>query len=189
MNQAERPASDSKSFWLRILLSAFIVYHLTVIVVLANGSSFLGRSLSPWIQAYGNFLGLNVTWNFFAPDPAHTMFIHYNIHFPDQPDGSSKDSIAGYIPPDKEKIVIDSSKRRFLYAMRYLILDEKRMKVLLGPYLCRQHPDAESVNIQNILEPIPNLDLSQLGEMRPREEATLMEHHFDCQAAPDEVDL
>lgn len=190
MNQAERPTSNSKSsLVLRILFSLFILFHVTAMVVLANGSSFLGRSWDRWITPYGNMLGLNVTWNFFAPDPAHTMFIHYNVRFENDEGEQLKESVDGFIPPEKEKIVIHSSERRFLYAMRFLILDEKRIKVLLGPFLCRQHPGASSVHIEHILEPIPNLDVSQLGEMQPRQEATMMDHTFYCQSSQDEVEL
>ncbi len=185
----ERPKSDSKSLALRILLSVFIVYHLIVIAVLANGSSFLGRALDPWITPYGNFLGLNVTWNFFAPDPAHTMFIQYNIRFEDADGLDLKDPKEGYFPPEKTRIVIDSSERRFLYAMRFLILDEKRMKVLLGPFLCRQNPGATAVHIKNILEPIPNLDVSQIGDLQEKQEATILEHTFYCNRPQDEVAL
>lgn len=174
----------SKRFWIRILLSGFLCYHLIVIAVLANGASYLGRSLDSWISPYGNFFGFNVAWNFFAPDPAHTMYIEYFVHFEDE----SRDPVEGYIPPEKEKIVIDSSKRRFLYAMRFMIIDEKRLKVILGPYLCRQYPGASSVHIKNILEPIPNLDLSQVA-MLEQQQALIMEHTYDCHATQDEVAL
>lgn len=193
MNQAERQASNPKSparsLWLRVILSFFIVYHLTVIVVLANGSSFLGRTLDPWITAYGNFLGFNMTWNFFAPDPAHTMFIHYNIRFEDSDGKELQEPLDGYIPPEKEKIVIQSSQRRFLYAMRRLILDEKSIKAILGPFLCRDHPGASSVHIEHILEPIANLDQSRIGEMRQKQETTMFESTFHCNEAQDEVAL
>ncbi len=183
-NQLEKRTSKTQGLWVRILFSVLICYHLIAVAVLANSGSFLGRALDPWIAPYGNFLGLNVAWNFFAPDPAHTMYIHYFVHFDDE----SRESIEGFIPPEKEKIVVDSSKRRFLYAMRFMIIDEKRLKVILGPYLCRQYQGASSVHIKNILEPIPNLDLSQVS-MGEKQEATIMEHTYDCHAEQDEVAL
>lgn len=179
----------SRPVWLRVLLSIFIVYHLIVISVLANGGSFLGRKLGPWISPYGNLFGVNVVWNFFAPDPAHTMYIHYVVHFLDSEEGTQLDPVEGFIPPEKEKIVVNTSKRRFLYAMRSLIFDEKRMKVFLGPFLCRQHPGADSIVIKNILEPIPSLDLVQLNSVQEKQQATLLEYTHDCQEVPDEVAL
>ncbi|MEZ0393126.1 MAG: hypothetical protein ACAH59_12970 [Pseudobdellovibrionaceae bacterium] len=152
---------------------------------LANGSSYLARTFWPWISPYGNAIGLTVNWNFFAPDPAHTMYIHYYAHF----DEENADPVEGYIPPEKEKIVVDTSQRRFLYAMRFLILDERRMKILLGPYLCRIHSGAASIHIENILEPIPNLDISHLTEMGERREAKMMEYTHVCGEEPDEMAL
>ncbi len=186
-NQLEKLSSKPKMA-LQILLSILICFHLIAILVLPNNSSFLGRSLDRWLTPYGNLFGFQVAWNFFAPDPAHTMYIHYFVHFDSAEGEEPKETIEGYIPPEKEEIVIDSSKRRFLYAMRFMIIDEKRLKVILGPFLCRRHPGASSIRVENILEPIQNLDLSQmvLGEKR---EATLMEHTYDCHAAQDEVAL
>ncbi len=174
----------SKSIGMRILLSVFLCFHLLVVLVLANGGSYLARRLDPWITPYGNLFGFNTTWNFFAPDPAHTMYIHYFVHF----DDSNKEPLEGYIPPEKEKIVIDSSKSRFLYALRFMIIDEKRLKVILGPFLCKQHEGASSVHIENILEPIPNLDLSRIS-LGEKKEATFMEHTYDCHGSQDEVAL
>lgn len=185
----EKPAPKKPALWLRIVLSVFIVYHLIVISVLANGSSFLGRRLDPWISFYGNLLGLNVAWNFFAPDPAHTMFIHYTVRFDGKEGEEPRDSVEGYIPPEKEKIVIDTSKRRFLYAMRFLVFDERRMKILLGPFLCRQHPGAHAVHLENILEPIPSLDVSQLENQREKQQSIFMEYTHYCNEAQDEVAL
>ncbi|MGZ5278961.1 MAG: hypothetical protein ACXWC9_03415 [Pseudobdellovibrionaceae bacterium] len=152
--------------------------------MLANGASFLGRSLDSWITPYGNLFGFNVAWNFFAPDPAHTMYIQYYVHFDDE----SQEPLEGFIPPEKEKIVVDSSKRRFLYSMRFMIIDEKRLKIILGPYLCRHHSGASTIHIKNILEPIANLDQSQVS-MGEKREATIMEHNYDCHAPQDEVAL
>jgi hypothetical protein len=189
MNPQGISAPSSKSLGMRVIISIFVVYHLVVILVLANGSSYLGRFLDPWISPYGNLLGFNVTWNFFAPDPAHTMFIRYRIHFDDSEGEGTRDPIEGYFPPTREKIVYDSSQRRFLYAMRLLILDEKKMKVLLGPFLCRQNPGSSSIHIENILEPISGLDVSSLDHLKPQEQATIMDYTFMCGQPVDEVEL
>ena len=118
------------------------------------------------------------------------MFLHYRVYFPETPDGLGPEPVDGFIPPEKEQIVINTSTRRFLYAMRFLILDERRMKVLLAPYLCRIHEGAEEIQIESILEPIPNLDLSRLGEMQEKREAKLMESRQSCRSdEQDEVAL
>ncbi len=179
---AARPASNRQAYskLARILLSLFICFHLVVILVLANGSSFLGRSLEPWLAPYGNVLALNLTWTFFAPDPAHTMFIRYLVYFDDDLGTERKSPIEGYVPEEKDQIVIDTSKRRYLYAMRFLILDQKRMKTLLGPFLCRKYPGASSISLEEILEPIPNLDLARIGDLKPSEERKMLTYTHHC---------
>lgn len=189
-NHQERPleklksSSDNKKIILKAGLSVVIVYILTVAIVMPNGTSFLGRKLSPIILDFANQFGFSVNWNFFAPDPAHTMYISYVVNFTDD----SKESIQGYIPPEKEKIVVDASERRFLYAMRFMIVDDRRLKKILGPFLCRKFTGASSVYIRSVLEPILNLDASIHG-FENKLESTIMEHTHDCLKEPDEDDL
>lgn len=138
--------------WIKGLLSLWIVFHLAVILVLPNGSSYLGRLWGNYLTPYANALSLNSTWNFFSPDPVHTMYLHYRVDY------ESKESTEGYLPPEKDQLVVDSSRRRFLYAMRFLLLDSTRFETLLGPYLCRQNPGASKISIRHVLETLPSLD-------------------------------
>jgi hypothetical protein len=163
-----------------------------VIVVLANSGSFLARRLSPLILPYANLLQLNTTWNFFAPDPAHTMFVKYKIEFSDENGNETKEPLIGFIPPEKKRIVIDSSKRRFLYAMRFLLLDNNRMQTILGPWLCRENPGASRVFMENRFVTIPNLDEAILDstalDPENSSESTMMRFTYDCNATKrDEV--
>jgi hypothetical protein len=151
-------------------------------VVMPNGTSYLGRWLGPVLLPISNQLGFSVNWNFFAPDPAHTMYISYVVNFTDE----AKEPFQGYIPPQKTEIVVDTSERRLLYAMRFMIVDENRIRMILGPYLCRQYPGASVVFIRSVLEPILNLDAAQKG-FEDKPEATIMEHSHNCLSEPDEV--
>lgn len=176
----EKFRSDNKPI-LKSLLTVIILYLLTVVVVMPNGSSLLGRVLSPLILDFSNQFGFSVNWNFFAPDPAHTMYISYVVNFPED----SKDSVAGYIPPEREKIVVDASERRFLYAMRFMIVDDKRLKKILGPYLCKKYEGASSIYIRSVLEPITNFDAA-IYSSDNRTENVIMEHNHDCSKSADE---
>ncbi len=159
-----------------------------VITLFPNGSSYLGRSLASYFMPYANSLGLNTTWNFFSPDPAHTMFLKYNIRFEDANGNDLREPLDGFFPPEKEKIVTDSSKRRFLYALRFFLLDTSRMKTILGPWLCRQNPGSSVITMEQILEPIPNLDKARLGDMPDPTENIMMKEVFRCgQSYQDEV--
>lgn len=180
MNPSEKPRSK----WLLIILSLFLVYHLTVMVVLANGGSFLARTLTPYLIPYANLIQMNTTWNFFAPDPAHSMFVKYKIEFTDAEGNDLKQPVIGFIPPEKKHIVVDSSKRRFLYAMRFLLLDNNRMQTILGPWLCREHPGATRVLMENRLIAIPNLDQALLDstvlDTENAAETLMMNFSYNC---------
>ncbi|MFN7454664.1 MAG: hypothetical protein ACK5RO_08385 [Pseudobdellovibrionaceae bacterium] len=147
----------------KLLLSLFLIYHVITMVVLANGSSYLGRSLGPWLTPYANSLGLNTTWNFFSPDPAHTMYLRVVVRFLDAFGVEQKESIEFYVPPGKEKISLDSGERRFLYTMRFMLLDPRRLETVIAPYFCREFPEASEIFIEHILEKIPNLDSAQVS--------------------------
>lgn len=180
MNRPEKPRSK----WLLIILSLFLAYHLTVMVVLSNGGSFLARTLTPYLIPYANLIQMNTTWNFFAPDPAHTMFVKYKIEFTDADGNDLKEPVIGFIPPEKKHIVIDSSKRRFLYAMRFLLLDNNRMQTILGPWLCRKYSGATRVIMENRLIAIPNLDQALLDStvLDPENaaETLMMNFSYSC---------
>lgn len=164
----------------KVCLSLVILFHLLTMVILANGSSWLGRHTQGWSVPYGNIIGINTTWNFFSPDPAHTMFIRYRVSFEDDYGNETAEPIEGFIPEEKESVVFDSSKRRFLYAMRFLILDHRRLESIMGPYLCRKFPGAHRVHIEHILQAIPPLDRAMVTDETEVPPIELMTHTAYC---------
>lgn len=144
----------------KIVLSFFILFQVSAMLVLANNSSFLARKTEKIFFDWGNLIGLNTTWNFFSPDPAHTMYFRILLRFKDP----EKDSEEFYIPEETDRISLESSKRRFLYAVRYMLLSPDRIQNFLGPYFCRAYPDVDAVTIEPIFEMIPSLDRAVLGE-------------------------
>jgi hypothetical protein len=148
---------------LKAILSLFIIFQLTIMIVMANGGSYLGRKFQ-FLLPYANAIGLNTTWNFFSPDPAHTMYFHSLVYFENEYGEMIKDPVEEFYPPEKEKVVIDGTKRRFLYAMRFMMLDPERVETLLGPWLCKSNPGSTSVLIEQTIESIPPLDRAEIGE-------------------------
>ena len=176
---------------MRFLLSVFIIFHLSVLVILANGSSYFGRSIGPYILPYANTLGLNNTWNFFSPDPAHTMYYKVRVFFEDEHGNEIKEPEEIFFPPEKGQIVVDSSKRRLLYAMRFLTLDSSRLTSLMGPWICRDHPGASRVRMDHLVEEIPNLDLAVTRMDEPLNSLIIEKNYIsaevDCRKPADEV--
>jgi hypothetical protein len=144
----------------KVLLSFFILFQVSAMLVLANNSSFLARKTEKIFFGWGNLIGLNTTWNFFSPDPAHTMYFRILLRFKDP----EKEFEEFYIPEETDRISLESSKRRFLYAVRYMLLSPDRIQKFLGPYFCRAYSDVDVVSVEPIFEMIPSLDRAVLGE-------------------------
>lgn len=144
---------------LKALLSLWIVYNIVTIVVMPNAGSYFGRITSRFIGPYANNVGLNASWNFFSPDPAHTMYIRYMVYFNEPTEsGEEKDPIEGYFPQEKNKMVSSVFRSRELYLMRFMIVNRTHLKNLFGPWLCRQYPGASSVDMEHVIETVAMLD-------------------------------
>ena len=186
------PSRSQKITILKILLSVAIIYHVAVTFIMPNSSSYLGRASSNYLLPYANLLGLNTTWNFFSPDPANTIFFEYSVRFEDQLGNELREAIHGVLPEEKESIVTDSSRRRFLYAVRYLMLDPHRLELLFAPWLCRAHVGASRVSIKQVTQQIVNLDMavimpSESAHERPEISSQFMTYNCPSTGAVDEV--
>lgn len=149
-----------KAKWIlivKVLLSVWIVIHGTCILVMPNANSFLGRQLSEWFYPYGNAVGLNVGWSFFSPDPANVLYLRYVVYF----QNADKEAYEGFFPREKNRPASTVQGKRDLAVLRFMLLDHKRLGVLMGPWLCRQHKGAESVYMEYMMETVPPIDLAQ----------------------------
>lgn len=174
---------------IKIILSVFVLFHIAVILVMPIGSSYLNRISHAFLSPYANSLGLNTTWNFYSPDPAHTMYFNYHVRFEDEYGQEAKPTIDDWFPPEKHQIIVDSSRRRFLYSVRYLLLDPKRLDVLFAPWLCRKYPGATHLSIRQITERIPNLDSAKKNSIVEREIFESDPFEYKCLEKQDEVSL
>ncbi|WP_415061440.1 hypothetical protein [Bdellovibrio sp.] len=142
----------------KTLLSLWIVYNIFTMMVMPNVGAYFGRTTSRFIVPYANSIGLNASWNFFSPDPAHTMYIRYLIRYQDPEGNEVKEPIEGFFPAEKNKGVLSGERKRELYVMRFMVIDPKRLRLLFGPWLCRQYPGATSVEMEHVVETVPTLD-------------------------------
>jgi hypothetical protein len=143
----------------KIALTVLFFYFASMMIVMGNGSSFLGRYLEWFYTPIANTIGLNTSWNFFSPDPAHTMYIKYDLFFEDEFGHSLSEPLEGYYPESKDlggDFRLD--KKRDAYAMRFLIMDSERIQAFFVPWICRQHPNSSKIQVEVILNRIPSLD-------------------------------
>lgn len=177
----------------KALLSVWIVYNIFTMLVMPNVGAYFGRVTSKYITPYANTVGLNAGWNFFSPDPAHTMYIRYTVRYADAEGNETKEPIEGFFPEEKNKGVHALSRKRDLYAMRFMVLEPKRLRILMGPWLCRQYPGATSVEMEHVVETVPFLD--QVVTFKDEtvkelsQELQFSREFYSCVGGSDEVTL
>lgn len=142
-----------------LFLGTLFFYLVSMMIVLGNGSSFLGRSLGFLYTPVANSMGLNTTWNFFSPDPAHTMYLRYHILFQDDYGNEKKESIEKYFPEDALENNFSLHHRRLSYVMRFLAANPSRIEKFLVPWICRQNQEATHIQTEMLLYQIPALDV------------------------------
>lgn len=129
-------------------------------VVLGNGSSFLGHYLGSYFTPIANLVGLNTTWNFFSPDPAHTMYLRYTVHFEDEYGNPKKEAIQSLFPAEEFNADLTTHVRRLSYMMRFLTSSTDRLQKYFVPWACRQNPGATRIQTEMLLNRIPSLEVA-----------------------------
>ena len=174
----------------KILISLWIVFNIATMLIEPNISSYLGRLTYRWITPYANTVGLNSSWNFFSPDPAHTMYVAYRVYFSDDFGNETKEPVLGYMPREKNQKILNPIRRRDMYAMRFFAIEPKRFRTLLGPWLCRQNPEASTIEMEHVVETVPLLDQITIGKVQSvrdfSQELQVSKARFDCKAVADE---
>lgn len=180
---------------LKIILSLWAVYQIFVILVMPNLGSYLGRSAQPFISSYASIIGVNASWNFFSPDPAHTMYIRYRVHYGTNENGDEiKEPVEGFFPKEKNKAVVETFRQRELYIMRFMVLYPKRLQYLMGPWLCKQYPGAQSIEMEHVVETVaPLAEAVTFMDENIRElsrELQVVKTEYDCSGSSlDEMEI
>ncbi|UXR63562.1 hypothetical protein EZJ49_10795 [Bdellovibrio bacteriovorus] len=195
----------------KALLSLWIVYNIFVMLVMPNVGAYFGRVTANVVTPYANTVGLNAGWNFFSPEPAHPMYLKYTVYYPEpeitpenapeseEGSGSSspleeRDPVEGYFPVQNDKRDVPNITHKREWAlMRYMVLDAKRLRILMGPWLCRQYPGAVSITMEHVIETIPFLDQAvrfQDESMKDlSKEVQSLRETVSCQGGMDEESL
>lgn len=149
----------------KALLSLWIVYNIFVMLVMPNVGAYFGRVTANVVTPYANTVGLNAGWNFFSPEPAHPMYLKYTVYYPEsenlegETSQEEREPVEGFFPVQNDKRNVPNITHKREWAlMRYMVLDAKRLRLLMGPWLCRQYPGAASIDMEHVIETIPFLD-------------------------------
>lgn len=157
------------------IVNLWIVYHVTLILIMPNSGSFIGRYYEKWILPYTNTIGLNSAWSFFSPDPSLIFTMKYRFLFLNENGEELKPSIDGQYPRYASGNFINPIRMRELYTFRFFNLIDSYRENYLFPWLCRQNPQASHVEIQAQVESYMSLDKALMME-QDGEKTFLSEH-------------
>ena len=149
--KAQRENKTSR-FILKLLLSLFILYHLSMIFIMPNINSLAHEQLNPYFTFYASTLSLNNAWDFYAPNPAYYYYFEVEVI-------DSKDQVDTFRWPEKRKesLLIYLNYNRLIYHARFFIITgPQSIRRYLIPYFCRRYPTANEVTLKIMIENRPH---------------------------------
>lgn len=141
----------------------FCLYHCAVMLMMPNSASIVGRKAGYAFTPYANLIGLNGTWEFFSPDPPQPLFFDYRIYFEDENGNEAKPEVHAYFPEWKIDRTLHPNNIRLKNTVRFFALNPKAIEEAFSQWLCRKHPGATRVRINEIMEPVENIDKLSLN--------------------------
>ncbi len=178
----------------KTLLSFFVLFQLTVIVVLPNNDSILCRALAPIITPYANAFGFNTTWRFFSPEPSPAIYYIYDADMTEGGEPVAADTfwknrgfVTGRWPPDHPAGMMSENVKRLVYYSRFVTVSAEKTETFLGNLLCRFYPKAHSISVRTVIEDIPNVESFNLDPNafeKVKKERDVGSVEFNCQKDP-----
>jgi hypothetical protein len=143
----------------KVLLSIFILFQISAVFILPNPEGILYRELAPVVVNYGNLFGFNTTWRFFSPNPM-VRVLEYDLYTRDAA-GSLQSETFRHPRLLKEERFREVYNRKLNNGM-YMMGQPEKLKLIMGPWLCRQHPQAETISVYARGLVLPTMEKSQL---------------------------
>ncbi len=152
---------EIKRPWVKIAISAFLLFHLTGIILAPNPTSYLTQSLATVYRPYTHFLGLGHTWGFFAPEPVSPpLYIDYIIERKDAA------PISGRFPEEGDPYFFRDRQNRRMSLSKFILMVDDNIKNMFINYLCQQHENILSIKLWRVLTTQPSLAMVQSGEKK-----------------------
>jgi hypothetical protein len=144
------PATGTVSAKVRGVLSVFLVFHLTCVLLAPNSDNYAGMALTPLIQPYLTFFEMTNTWNFFSPNPEPPIYVEYEL-LDDQ--GSAYQS--GRWPEEKDPYFLRERQTRRITAADFMVNSEISAEKMMVHYLCSQRPGPRALRLWRVMETLP----------------------------------
>ena len=152
--------------WGKALLSLWLVYHLTAVVIVPNFNSLLGEMFGRFFIHYTNTLGISIPWQFFSPDPSVKVYWQYSLDYPDKEEGViEREMELHQWPPSQSTQFFRASYYRKIYQSRMTSSTAETYHKLFIYWLCKKHPQALGINILTRFEPQPSLYETKLSRI------------------------
>lgn len=108
-----------------------------------------------------NFLGLNGSWGFFAPEPiAPPLYIDYVLQ---QKEGTA---ITGRFPNETNPYFFRDRHNRRMSLARFMVMNDDHMRNMFMTYICAQYPNTTEAKIWKVVGTQPTLEMVQKGEKK-----------------------
>jgi hypothetical protein len=147
--------------WIRLILSAFLIFHLFGILIAPNPGSYLTQSLSAVYRPYTNYLGLSHSWGFFAPEPiSPPMYIDYVIERKDQA------PMNGRFPAETSPYFFRDRQNRRMSLSKFIMSTDDNIRNMFVRYLCYEEKNILSINLWRVVTTQPSLKMVQSGQKK-----------------------
>ncbi len=154
--------SHLRKLYLRLGLSAILILHLLCLIVAPQRDSSIGRLLGTFIDPYTQFLELEVSWSFFAPEPGPPpLYIEWETL-----SDSGEVLAQGRLPESQDPYWIRERQNRRILLARFMAQTDQRTEGVMLPFLCRTHRDARSVRLWRVQYTIPGMREVASGDRR-----------------------
>lgn len=139
---------------IQFLLSVWAIFHVTAVVITPNRNTYLGTTLSTFLEPYANFLELSANWNFFAPQPGPPLRLEFEAV------DVERRQLAHDFWPD-----LDSPWRQTTLS-HFVMKDSQGAERLAGNFFCHRTPGASAIRLWRNTYGIPTLEDVARGRRR-----------------------
>jgi len=155
LERSQEKSSDRP--FLKTILSLFILFHLSVVLLIPNPHSYLNQQLKWLFTPYANVLGIHVNWQFFSPDPGQAIFFEIEADI-----GQDKNT-THYFPAIKNTTFWRQTQNRRIAVKNIIGKQPYLLSSILIPAISRQNPGYTNIDISLVTVKFPSLQEVQDG--------------------------
>lgn len=141
------------ALWLKRLASAWLCFHLFAVLIVPASVHYVASRTRGLVEPYVNLLGINTTWNFFAPEPGPPpVFVEFEAI-----DSAGNQITRGYWPNPESPYFWRERQNRRVALARYMLGETARAERLMGVFLCRRNPGAHAIRMWRTMYDVASL--------------------------------